>query len=659
MARLGGSKSTTLLGDRRFDLLAAGLGLLLAALMFPLRFLVSNVFVATVPLVLGGACLLYLVATFWGEGEEAFPAIPAAAARLLPGVALAGTGLMVAVATYTGSRSVGFHLLAAVVGSVLLAQVLLSRDADFHLGLFLAQLLAFAFVVRLAAPYTTPGFVGIDVWTHVSLTRSIVEQGALSAIDQDKYFASPLYHLYLASASYLYGLPLREALFLSVGLVMPLACLLVYGAASLLVGPRWAALAALLYAVSDYVIQWSIHLIPTSLGLLFYLVVLYALVRVTRTEYSPRDYALLLLASVAVILTHQVSSFIMLVTLGSAIAGQVIIRLGLLDPPDAGRSLASRARDPTNLAGLFVFDFGFIVFMWSLTPFEGDTFLETVLSYFRETLVSSAGFLNLVGGETSSSGGGAAGAAPDLLDTVVTYLDTLGFLLLLLVTFLGCLYVVNRRRSEQSVLTLLLATAAMLVFVMGLPIFGIRNFIPTRWYAFLYAPMALLGALGIRHLARELDARVLLAVLLVFTLTFPGAMLLSSDATVDNPVFEDRREELAYNEQELAAAAAIGNMTGSPSGDEIRPDQVVYTDHPYQTMIQRRGMHITDAVELNGSGQAEHDITVYRRAQSTEATFFSVNGTGRAMNVPRTRVCRPDQNVLYTNGEVAVCTLPG
>jgi hypothetical protein len=537
--------------------------------------------------------------------------------------------------------------------------VLLSRDADFRLGLVLGQILVFAFVLRLTALYTTPGFVGIDVWTHVELTGSILDAGALSAIDHDKYYASPLYHLYLASASYLYALPLREALFLSLGLVMPFAALLVYGTASLLVGPRWAALAALLYSVSDYAIQWSIHLIPTSLGLLFYLVVLYALVRVTRTEYSLRDYGLLLLASVAVILTHQVSSFIMLVTLGSAIAGQVIVALGLLDPPNAGRSLAARAHESTNLAGLFAFDFGFIVFMWSLTPFEGDTFLETVLSYFRETLVSSAGFLDLVGGTSSASGSGGGSAAPDLLDQVVLYVDTLGFLLLLLVTFLGCLYVVNRRQSGQSVITLLLATATMLVFVMGLPIFGIRNFIPTRWYAFLYAPMAVLGALGLRHVSRQLDARVLVGLLLVFTLVFPGAMLLSSDATVDDPVFDDRREELAYNEQELAASTAIGNMTGSPSGDEIRPDQVVYTDHPYQTVIQRRRQHITDAVVLNGSGRADHDITVYRRAQSTEATFFSVNGSGRAMDVPRTRVCRPEQNVLYANGEVSVCTLTG
>jgi len=83
---------------------------------------------------------------------------------------------------------------------------------------------------------------------------------------------------------------------------------------------------------------------------------------------------------------------------------------------------------------------------------------------------------------------------------VVPYVDALGFLFLLGVTFVGCLYVVHRRRAEQSVFTLLLAAAFMLVFVLGLPMFGIRNFIPTRWFAFLYAPMAILGAIGLQTL---------------------------------------------------------------------------------------------------------------------------------------------------------------
>jgi len=213
-------------------------------------------------------------------------------------------------------------------------------------------------------------------------------------------------------------------------------------------------------------------------------------------------------------------------------------------------------------------------------------------------------------------------------------------------------------KRVRPVLTMLVVTAIMLVFVMGLPILGIRNFIPTRWFAFLYVPMAILGAIGLRYLAIAIPPRLLVGVLLAFAIAYPAAMLVSPQATVENPVFEDVRPELSYSQAELAGSRAVSDITGSPFPNDIRPDQVVFTDHPYQTVIERRGSHVTDAVDLNGSQPATHDITVYRRAQSTEATFFTFDGRPEVMNVPRERVCRPSQNVLYDNGGVVFCTVP-
>jgi len=651
--------SVRVLEGRRFDILAAVAGLLIAALLFPLRFLASQIYILTIPLVLGSACVLYLVAVYWNREDLAGPTLPSPVARLLPGVSVVVMAGMVTVAAYAEARTPLFHALAVLTGMLLIVQVVATEDRDLHIPLTLGQIILFAYILRLTALFATPGLMGIDAWTHVTeLTRAIVDARALEAIGDNKHFASPLYHLLLATASMLYDLPLRMALYLSLGLVMPAVVLVPYSLASLLVTPRWAALAALLYSIGDHVIRWGLHIIPTSMGLAFYLVVLYALVRITRTS-NPRDYVLLVFASVIVILTHQVASFIMLVTVAAAVLSQIVLYLGLLESPDSSRHRSAFSQNSVNLAGLFVFDTGFLTFMWSLTPYEGDTFLETILSFLIETIISSAGFLNL------DSGGGSApdsaSAAPTLIEQIVTYTESLGFLTLLFATFVGCLYVVNRRRSEQATMTLLTATAVMLVFVLGLPIFGIENFIPTRWFAFLYAPMAVLGAIGLRYLVRNLDARVLVACLVLFTAMYPVGMLLSSSATMDNPPFEDQHAELAYTEAELAAVGAIRAMTGSPAGEEIRPDQVVFTDHPYQTVIDRRGggAHPPDAIQLNGSGPAQHDITVYRRAQSTTATYFSVNGSARVLNVPRERICRPSQNVLYDNGAVVVCTTPG
>ncbi|MFB6150497.1 MAG: hypothetical protein ABEJ40_01700 [Haloarculaceae archaeon] len=643
------------LGGVRFDLVAAIGGLVLAVGLFPLRFLASQIYIETVPVVLGLACGLYLLASLTGEKDvPGLPTLPRRVHDVLAPLVFVGLAGLVVAATVAGERSIVFYELAGAVGTLVFAQIAFAGDQSFRRTLVLVQIVLLAFVVRFAALYTTPGLIGIDSWTHITqLAHAIEVQQSLGAISGNKHFTSPLYHLLVVASSLLYDVSLRNALYLSLGVVMPLTALLVFTTANLLVNERWSALAALLFSLGDYVIEWGIHLIPTSMGLALFLGVLYWLVRLMRSEGTPLGYAMLTGFSVAVILTHQVSSFIMLVVLGAAVVSYLFARSSLFSPSGT-RAAIRRATDPVNLTGLVVFDAGLITFLWSFTPYNGGTFLLTILSYLEKTIASSAGVLDLAG--PSSAGGAAASAAPTLTDTLFTYTNTTGFLLLLFGTFVGCLYVVNRYRARQSVLLLLVSAAIMLVFVLGLPLFGIRNFIPQRWFAFLYAPLAILTVIGLRFFAQTLDRRVFALCLALFALTYPSVMVMSAHGTIDNPVFEDHAAELRYNEQELQAADTIGRMTGSPSAENIRPDQVLYTDHPYQTMFSRTGSYPADTARINDSEPTSADVTVYRRADSTEATYFlNSRGYGEIRNVPRERVCRPQQAVLYTNDAVQMC----
>jgi len=209
------------------------------------------------------------------------------------------------------------------------------------------QIVCFAFVFRFTALYATPGYVGIDIWTHQGFVDAILTEQSLSGISHDKHYGSPFYHLLVAASSLLYDVPIRAALYLSVGLVMPLAALLVYSTTNLLVPVRWAVLATALYAFSSHVARWGMHIIPTSLGLVFFLGMLYALIRVMRIEYTIRDFSLLLLMSVAVILTHQVSTFIMLVLLLAAFLAQVVFVIGPLGLTRLDTSVF-RTKKPVN-----------------------------------------------------------------------------------------------------------------------------------------------------------------------------------------------------------------------------------------------------------------------------------------------------------------------
>ncbi|MGM0591278.1 MAG: hypothetical protein ACQETI_06560 [Halobacteriota archaeon] len=645
----------------RIDVEAAVLGVVIAVLLFPLRFFASQIYIKTIPIVLGVASVLYLVATYTGTPTDAkLPKLPAKAAAALPSVVFFGAAAMVLVATVVGERSVLFYDIAGVVGTLLLAQILFVRERDFGRNLLLVQVVVVAAVIRLPALYVTPGHIGIDIWTHMRLADGILAEGTLDAISDDKHYVAPLYHLYVVAGSLLYGVSPRVGLYLSLGLVMPLSALLVYGMANLFVTERWAVFAAAIFALADYPIEWGIHVIPTSHGLVLFLGVVYLLARLMRIEYRLRDFTLLLLLTLAVILTHQVSTFIMLVLLGAALLARLIVEYGPFGT-QADVFNPFSGDTPIRIAGLVVFDAGFTLFTWSFTPYAGadQPFLSLVLSYLYETLSSSAGLFNLVGGSDGSTGGTGGGEAT-FIQQLSTYIDTTGFLLLLCATFVGCLYVVHRRRASQPTFTLLIATAVMLGFVLGLPLFGIRNFVPQRWIAFMYVPMAVLSVIGLSYLRRELDRRVFVVLVVVFIAVFPSVMVLSSHGTIDSPVFADQHERLSYTEQELAAVDTVAEMTGSPDRDALTARQVLYTDHPYQTVFTRTRSYPASIAILNESQPMPHGIVVYRDYQSSGASYFldQEQGRGQIHDIDKARLCRPSMGEVYTNGDVSVCSTP-
>ncbi|WP_203229175.1 hypothetical protein [Halobellus captivus] len=636
----------------RFDVVGAAIGLVLAALMFPLRFLSSQIYIETLPIVLGLGCAIYLLATRQSLSTDERPQFGAGFARLAPALVFFGLAGMVVVAGTAGRRTLLFYDLGGVIGTLLLAQVVLIRERDFYPGVVLAQVILLGIVVRFAALYTAPGYIGIDIWSHMTYVEAIAQGNSLSAIEHTKYYASPFYHLLVVTSSRLLDVSLRNGLYLSLGIAMPLSVLLVYAAGRTLVSARWAVFAAAAYVVSDHAIRWGIHIIPTSMGLVFFLAILFQLSHILQNEHRPRDYGLLALFSAAVILTHQISSFIMLVFVGAGLLAQLLLRSDLIRKPSSNNWLLQSVPKPANLLGILIFDVGLITFMWSLTPYNGDTFLETVLSYLYDTLFSTAGFLN---GVDNDRGGGAAAAGGDggsqFIAELAVYMDTVGFLLLLFTTVIGSLVVLRRRRANHATFTLVITVVVMLFFVLGLPLFNVNNFVPGRWFAFLYAPMVILTAIGLRYLSRNLSPKAVLVCLLIFALVFPSVMLMSSDGTPDSPVFPSQNERLSYTDTELTAV----QTTGAIAATEGQP---LYTDHPYATVFVRTETHPAEVIRLRNGRAVLDGTTVYRTYQSDGGSFFRIGEGAGIRNPDRSNICPGATNHVYANGDVQVCQAP-
>ena len=644
-----------MLKSGRLDIIGAVGGLLAALLMLPLQLLASQVYIQTLPLVLGVASILYLLASRTDSASTIATLTPQAA-RLLPSLSVVGMAALVGLATFQGGRTLLYYDIAAMTGMMVMAQVFFTDDGEFSPALILTQVVLLGLVVRFTALMTSPGYIGIDVWTHMSnWTAAIYQTQSLQPIADMKYFASPLYHLLVAGAALLFDIGIREALFLSLAIAMPISVLFVYSTTKLLVGVRWAVFASTAYALIGHVVEWGIHLIPTSLGLVFFLAILYSLTRVLHLDYKLRDFVLVVFFSVAVILTHQISAFIMLVFTGAGLLAQFALSFGLFNPRMSS-ALDFSPQDTVNLSGLIAFDLGLITFMWSLTPYQGGTFLATIFSYLENTISSSAGFLALAGPDGST---GSAAAGPQhgttLMQEVVKYLDVAGFLLLLLFTIVGSMYILRRENASHATFTGVVATIAMLVFVFGFPLFGIRTFVPGRWFAFLAAPMAVIAALGVAFLVKNLTPRTAVVLLLLFTVAFPTVTALASHGTLDSPPLADTQTRYSYTDAELAATGTIADI--QPDNEEAP----LHTDHPYQTVFDRReGQPVKAMTVTNGTASTANETIVHRTYQQKGAAYVrDTAGFAYQPSVSQQQACSGTRDVTYSNGDVTMCTTVG
>jgi hypothetical protein len=371
------------------DLLVGLAGLAVAIVLFPLRFLSGQLFIQVLPPVLGLGCLLYLFGRLRSNDHEAKLARRRIGVdgRVAAGLTALGIGGLALLGATSGGRTPTFLLASGLVGSAILAQILFLDDEALGPGLILGQLLALAIVVRFTALLTTPGLIGVDSWTHLTdYAAAIRAEDSLAAISDVKYRTAPLFHVLVVLAADAIGVGLREATYVSMGLALPLATLLLYATGALVLERRWALFAAGLFVVADHVVRWGVHLIPTSMGLVFFLGALAGATRILGGDTRYTSYAVVLAFGIATALTHQISAFILLVVLG---VGAVV------------RTLAPAVLDDGDRAGslwpVFLLEAGFVAALWSITPYRGSVFVLELLDTVDRAVQTSVGFLNLAG----------------------------------------------------------------------------------------------------------------------------------------------------------------------------------------------------------------------------------------------------------------------
>lgn len=628
-------------GGPGIDSISAYIALGLGILFFPLGFLTTSVLVYAVPAVLALGSVLYLRSKADNDHDGRTIRrlrVSSRYGRFARTGTVVGFTCMIVVATATGGRSLYFLATAAVVGSLIFFQIFFHRRQALRPRLVLLQIVVFSLLVRGVALATTPGMIGVDAWVHVTdYAQSIRATGRLDAISDVKYFGAPFYHLFVVAAADVFDSTLRTALYAGLGTAMPVVGLLVYPMTRCFLPTRWALFGTAAFAVSDHFVRWGIHIIPNSLGVVFFTAVCLYIVKMYATGTSTTLYGLTLFFALAVVFTHQVSTFITLVVLGMGAITQLAAR-DLV--PVRDRLEDNQVKFTALLAAVLPV----MLLNWSVTSTSDESFLVRMIGIVEER-IADAGVLDLASE--------AAAVPASLESTVITVpmryqlLDTLGLLCLLLISLVGVLTVLQRRRRDEPSLWLVASLGVMLFVTLGLPMLGLYVLLPNRWFAFMYVPMVVIGARGLRHLERTLPARRVLLLLLLFAVVFPGAMLVNEKATRDAPIDERYHDQLAYSESELTAAATIS---------EIHPDgAALTTDNTYRLLFRDWQHELVVPMNLTADGTVDNAHVVYRSAQTDGGSKVKYDGTFVRASLDPDAVCLPSGDTVYSNGDVWYC----
>lgn len=392
----------------------------------------------------------------------------------------------------------------------------------------LSLIILTGFIHRILMYYSSPTYIGIDVHRHNQLVGSIIEaRSLLPPLHGNKYYFAPFYHIYSAAGSIILSVSIRTVMLIVIFNLVLIPAMFIFLIVKKLWDTRMGLLAGLFYISADAALEWNMNLGPTSLGVLFSVIVFLMLFKYLDNK-SIRYYFIFFLFLIALTYTHQVATFITLIAITTYV--------GFFSILDYSHSLRK------NIV-IFITTPLIVFFDFIRTDYSSDSARE--ISFFDRVTLGIIESLEGAGAGTRAEfilpEGVIAGGAASL-----TPIHTAGSAILIGLSVLGILYVLHSdiERTKKVKFTSIFVTAFVLVAItLAGPMIGMRNLMPFRWFAFFYIFLVIVGIVALSPMLnniKKLSRNDIAIVLVIFILIVPYLGLMGGNRTgaSDDPLFD-------------------------------------------------------------------------------------------------------------------------
>lgn len=537
-------------------------------------------------------------------------------------------------------RPISSFILICILAAVIASQILYVREGDGVTSLLL-QIFLLSILIRVGIFYNFPSLMGYDAYFHASMARVITDTGLVAPIETSgKYFYYPIFHIFISIIQILGETDIKNAIFYSIGFASVFSTVGVYLVGKKLEGVQMGLLATLLINLNNHNIVAGItNITPGSLVLCYFIFIVYA---IFSEKQSLRYTAVILLITILMVLTHQLTTFVVFLSLVTICVGKYLHNR-------VYKSLFTKA----NSFNYILFFIVSLQTYWMFTYVNTDTsFLEMVLSPLMDVLQSGSSYSSneLIVGSVSNQ------------ETLETLLLHISYLALPFFAIGGVLVWFSREDVKKiNKFSIALVVIILYGLAYGIPLLGMRNFLTSRWFPLIAVFLVLVSAsymLKLVSLFNSKKAKISIMFTIIFLFSF--VMVTTPGINKDNPLVA--KDTTVRNQFKSIEIEAIKTVTAKYSGN-------IFMDSPYDSCLfyRDRGYDSSNATYFNiqhiQTGEIDGNPVVLLR-KSTIKEPISINDPERyGVNIIQTlpegffnRFKAHDYARVYDNEEVFAYT---
>lgn len=466
-----------------------------------------------------------------------------------------------------------FVIHSIIVGALSLQ--IFHRLSKKYTYLILIEIILLGYSLEFVQQMLFPGVLGIDPWWHQMFVNKIINNGNIP--DNYDYSKMPSFHLLIANASIIVNMDYKLTTTLTIGLVHILCnTLIMFCFGKHLIDERVGLLSSLLLINCNYFVNMGVWASPTTLAAVFFIKILYVLLRLRGTlRFSSSIYVICLM--VALIITHTIISVAMMISLLLAYVLLSLNRNRVVMPPI---SILNVVIFIVGMLGWWMYASGHIAHLgflikWGFSERQVATLPKEIAEYISTVPI----YEQLIG--------------------------NLGIFLYFAISLVGLFFMISRGYDKSYSLVYACISALPLIIVYFAPIVG-RYVIVNRWsfiaQMLLSVPVAASIFLFYHYMKNNIIRNIALTGL---TLIISFFMIISTQANVDNHIFfKNTGVRYAVKKSEITGAYFFVNR----SNGKISSDFDFSTNNSSSIFVNYFGMDRDKISSLDKSLQTGHFV---------------------------------------------------